>query len=605
MSVEPELIHSVHIPVMGTSFTIDSPIKVARFGISSVMSIGDDELCEYMRKHYCGVYQEPYEEIKKWSENYRPKRITEYLNLVDRIVKQQFQALKALPFEVGNDLSKYFELLPEKSPLKQAYQTMLSLPEGPEKQDVQASLRQRMRPGSLDVNIMTKIDRIATKKDGTPLPIEESDALTALQGFAESTLQASIVFSAGFNRHLYAAIEKYPDFFPDASGFLKKKVILKVSDYRSSLTQGKFLAKKGVWVSEHRIESGLNCGGHVFPSEGYLLGPILEEFKQQRAALTAQLWEVCNTVLKEKNRPPFTKMPYTRITVQGGIGTAKEQNFLLNYYGVDGTGWATPFLLVPEVTTVDEETRLLLAQTTREELYTSSISPLGVRFNTFKTSKSEALKRQRVLDGKPGSPCPKGFLISNTEFTQVPICTASTLYQRKKIEQLKSLTMSQDAYDKAFQKVVDKACLCEDLAAGALLETQQTNKRALAPAVCPGPNLAYFSRIFTLAEMVGHIYGRINILNDTPRPNLFMTELGMYIDFLSMEIKDSSELSTRQIDYFKAFRKNLEEGMYYYKTLIPAMIQETQAYQQSALADLETHRARLEKLVAEHPSIFQ
>ena len=45
--------HSFHIPVLGIGFTIDTPLKVARFGISSVISIMDDELIEQMRKHYC------------------------------------------------------------------------------------------------------------------------------------------------------------------------------------------------------------------------------------------------------------------------------------------------------------------------------------------------------------------------------------------------------------------------------------------------------------------------------------------------------------------------------------------------------------------------
>lgn len=40
--------HSFHIPVMGTAFTIDSPIRVAKYGISSVISIIDDELIEKM-----------------------------------------------------------------------------------------------------------------------------------------------------------------------------------------------------------------------------------------------------------------------------------------------------------------------------------------------------------------------------------------------------------------------------------------------------------------------------------------------------------------------------------------------------------------------------
>ena len=42
------------------------------------------------------------------------------------------------------------------------------------------------------------------------------------------------------------------------NGNLEKKVILKISDYRSALIQGKFLAKKGIWISEYRVESGLN-----------------------------------------------------------------------------------------------------------------------------------------------------------------------------------------------------------------------------------------------------------------------------------------------------------------------------------------------------------
>ena len=41
--------HNFHIPVMGLAYTIDSPIRVAQFGISSVVSIIDDEIVERMR----------------------------------------------------------------------------------------------------------------------------------------------------------------------------------------------------------------------------------------------------------------------------------------------------------------------------------------------------------------------------------------------------------------------------------------------------------------------------------------------------------------------------------------------------------------------------
>src|ERR1039458_764963 len=100
-----------------------------------------------------------------------------------------------------------------------------------------------------------------------------------------------------------------------------------------------FLAKKGLWVSEFRIESGLNCGGHAFPTEGLLMGPILEEFKLKRAELFDELLSICNEALAAKGKKIFTNRPELRITVQGGIGTAEENQFLLEYYNLDGTGW--------------------------------------------------------------------------------------------------------------------------------------------------------------------------------------------------------------------------------------------------------------------------
>src|SRR6185503_182947 len=140
--------------------------------------------------------------------------------------------------------------------------------------------------------------------------------------------------SAGINQRLYSYAEKFKDFYADANGFLKKRIILKVSDYRSALIQGKFFAKKGLWVSEYRIESGLNCGGHVFPTEGHLMGPILEEFKQKRKELIANLHEVYNEALRNRNLPVSQTPHEVRITAQGGIGTATENSFLLNYYEV-------------------------------------------------------------------------------------------------------------------------------------------------------------------------------------------------------------------------------------------------------------------------------
>ena len=44
--------HTFHIPVLGLAYSVDTPIKVARYGISSVVSIVDDILIERMRQLY-------------------------------------------------------------------------------------------------------------------------------------------------------------------------------------------------------------------------------------------------------------------------------------------------------------------------------------------------------------------------------------------------------------------------------------------------------------------------------------------------------------------------------------------------------------------------
>ena len=149
--------HSFHIPVMGTGFTIDTPLKVARYGISSVISLVDDVLIEQVRKFHCDRLGEPFEPIGAGEDDARARRITAYLNLVDGIVRRQSQALQAAPFEDGSEITRYFRMLPD-SPLKTAYEDMLGAPDGPEKDRRQALLRPLAVPGSIDVNIMTKLD---------------------------------------------------------------------------------------------------------------------------------------------------------------------------------------------------------------------------------------------------------------------------------------------------------------------------------------------------------------------------------------------------------------------------------------------------------------
>lgn len=100
----------------------------------------------------------------------------------------------------------------------------------------------------------------------------------------------------------------------------------------------------------------MNCGGHAFPTDGLLLGLILEEFRTKKADLTFELLEMCNSALIQKGRRPFAETPAVTLIVQGGVGTAEEHRSLIEHYRLDDIGWSGPFLLVPEATNVDEDT---------------------------------------------------------------------------------------------------------------------------------------------------------------------------------------------------------------------------------------------------------
>lgn len=569
--------HHFHIPVMGLAFTLDTPLKVARFGISSVISIMDDELLEDVREHYHQLHHLSYTPIPESAPDSRAARITAYLDMVQLLVDKQMEEIRLQPFTGASEADRYFELLPSASPWREKYLHYSIMPPGDEKAELEALLRKQMTAGSIDVNIMVKLDKQNYAKDGTPLPVIYCDGHAALRGFANSNLQSSVVLSAGYNPRLYQYLETFKDFFPDDSGFLKKKIILKVSDYRSALVQGKLLAKKGLWVSEFRIESGLNCGGHAFATEGVLLGTILETFRKDRQALSEELFGLCTRALADAGKNTFTSAPEMKVTVQGGIGTAGEQRFLLEHYELDATGWGSPFLLVPEATTVDEPTLRQLAVARKEDYYLSDASPLGVPFNNFRSSTSEQQRKERMAKNRPGSPCYKKFLSSNTEYTEQAICTASRQYQHLKIKELETQDLSPEEKETALKAITDKDCLCEGLGASAKLKNGiAVRHKMTAVAICPGPNLAYFSGTFSLKDMTDHIYGRKVITNALQRSDLFINELRLYVDYLKKETeKIGADISSRQQRYIDNFKKNLQSGIDYYKKLAPALVRYT------------------------------
>ncbi|WP_163380006.1 hypothetical protein [Cyclobacterium sp. SYSU L10401] len=558
-------VHHFHIPVMGLGFTVDSPIKVAKYGISSVVSIMDDQLLEDIRRRYSRELTIPYIAIHEDDDDSRAKRVEAYLNLLQYVVNREMRHLQSQDFVLDKDINQYFDLLPKDHPAARLY-LMMKNAAGFKRLDLQEELRKHLVPGRTDVNIMTKVDKINYSKSGEALGREYSDALAALRGFAKSKLEGGVVFSAGMNPALYSYMEEFDVFFPDENGAIKKPVILKVSDYRSALIQGKFLAKKGIWVSEFRIESGLNCGGHAFATDGLLAGPILDAFKEDRKELRDTLFHLCQEALEKKGLAKLPENSQPKITYQGGIGNAEENQFLMDYYQLDGTGWGSPFLLVPEATSVDEDTLQRLLQAKKSDFYLSHASPLGIPFNNLRNSSAEEQRISRIEKGRPGSPCYKKFLSFNTEFTEKPICTASRQYQDLKIKQRAKGEISEEEIN----GVLEKDCLCEGLSAPAILSGGEVPRRNLkAVTICPGPNLAYFKGIFSLKEMVDHIYGKVSLKLDAERPHVFVKELQLYMQHLKTEIsKTVTENNKKQEAYLDKFRKNLFEGIDYYQGLV-------------------------------------
>ena len=590
--------HTFHIPVMGIGFTVDTPLKVAQYGIDSVISLVDDILLEKLRKMYCEFYEIPYKEITDKIDDFRAKRITSYLNLINTLAEQKFEELKDTTINKGNELKEYISMLPDGNSIKREFKNLsekyMNLNEAGNWIKDQLSL------GSIDVNIMTKVDKVNYSK-GEKLPTEYNDAHAALRGFAESNLKSSVILSAGMSPRLYGYMEQFEDFYPSENGELKKKIVLKVSDFRSAFIQGKFFAKKGLWVSEYRIESGLNCGGHAFATDGYLLGPVLEEFKEKREELIASTYEILVQSLESKNRPiPKTALPL-RITAQGGVGTAEEHQFLLDTYQLDSVGWGTPFLLVPEATTVDNPTLEKLMDATEKDLYLSNISPLGVPFNSLKGNTKDVEKEALIAKGRPGSSCPRKFVSLNNEFTEKDICVASRQYQHLKLKQLETLGLPEKEHNEQYGKIVDKSCICVGLGTSVLLVNNiDTRVEGTGVSICPGPNMAYFSKLMSLKEITDHIYGRANVLMTSDRPNMFVKELMLYIDYLNNKIEElKNAFNKKQESYLTGFINNLNDGIAYYESLFNSSKEVFRETKESLLKELDSNKKRLQHLHVE------
>jgi len=552
---------------MGSGFTINTALKVSKYGIDSVLSLVDDVLMEKLRKLYCKRYNLPYSEITKMHIDYRAERISAYLNLLNNIAEKDFAELKESALISLTAAESYFLLLPDDSTLKKEFLDLRDKNKG----DVSRFsewLQANIVRGSIDVNIMTKLDR-PNFKDDKRLPNEYNDAHSAVRGFAKSSLSSSLVLSAGMNPELYGYIAGFSDFFPDTDSNLKKKIVIKVSDYRSAFIQGKFLAKKGLWVSEFRVESGLNCGGHTFATNGLLMGPILEEFRNKKDELKTTIYKIYCQALKETGRNiPFTPLDF-KITAQGGIGNSAEHDFLLKYYNVDSVGWGSPFLLVPEVTEVDDYSLKVLKEAGEEDIYLSNISPLQIPFYCLEGNSRDFEKEKRIEEGLPGSKCPRKYLALNKEFSDEGLCLASFEYQFHKIKELDAKNLPAEEYDIEYNNITEKSCICAGLGTSVLMKNGiDISDEEPGASLCPSPTVAWFNKEYSLKEMIDHIYGRTNLILSDKRPNVFIKELSININFIKNLIIESKNTCTKkQLKEHIAFTENLNDGISYYKAL--------------------------------------
>ena len=192
------------------------------------------------------------------------------------------------------------------------------------------------------------------------------------------------------------------------------------------------------------------------------------------------------------------------------------------------------------------------------------------------------------------------FLL-NKEFKDTGLCVASREYQYLKLKELDSKELPVKEHDKEFNKITVKSCTCVGLGTSALIAHDiETKSEGSGVSVCPGPNMAYFSKEISLNEMTDHIYGASNVISRTDRPNMFTKELSIYIDYLKVQFEDSKDdITTKKKKYLQKFTKNLNEGISYYQDLFSNLNAEFQDTKSAVLNDLNSNNKALALLSIE------
>ena len=101
----------------------------------------------------------------------------------------------------------------------------------------------------------------------------------------------------------------------------------------------------------------------------------------------------------------------------------------------------------------------------------------------------------------------------------------------------------------------------------------------------------------SLKDITNHIYGRSNMISRIDRPNMFIKELNIYLDYLKNQIEEAQiTMSTKQEKYLKTFVNNLNDGILYYHNLFNDMKDRFNDTKSNILTELDFSKRRLQVL---------
>lgn len=104
----------------------------------------------------------------------------------------------------------------------------------------------------------------------------------------------------------------------------------------------------------------------------------------------------------------------------------------------------------------------------------------------------------------------------------------------------------------------------------------------------------------SLKEITDHIYGRANVLMTSDRPNMFVKELMLYIDYLNNKIEElKNAFNKKQESYLTGFINNLNDGIAYYESLFNSSKDVFRETKESLLKELDSNKKRLQHLHVE------